>query len=136
MAQVTTTTAQIAAIYPHKAEVYDRVAAVAITAGETVYVNTAGKAAKATAANATTLKNAGLALNSCAAGDAVSVLKRGHVAGVAVSALDVGAVAYFSDTAGQIADAAGTVNKAIGTVEASSEATPTKYLYVDVVWNV
>lgn len=135
MAQVTKTTAQIALVYPQKAEVYDKIAAEAITAGETVYVNTAGKVAKGDASAAGTLKNSGLALNSAAAGKAVSVLKRGHVAGVAVSGLNVGAVVYFSDTAGEMADAAGTTSKAIGVVDATSEPTPTKLLYVDQAWN-
>lgn len=135
MAQVLVTAAQIALVHPQKAEVYDKTAAVAITAGETVYVNTAGKAAKADASSATTLKNSGLALNSAAAGKAVSVLKRGHVAGVTVSGLDVGAVVYYSDDAGQLADANGTVNRAIGVVDATSEPTPTKLLYVDQTWN-
>ncbi len=135
MAQVTKTTAQIALVYPQKAETYDKIAAEAIVAGETVYVNTAGKVAKGDASAAGTLKNSGLALNSAAAGKGVSVLKRGHVAGVAVSGLNVGAVVYFSDTAGEMADAAGTTSKALGVVDANSEPTPTKLLYVDQAWN-
>lgn len=135
MAQVATTAAQITLVYPQKAEVYDKIAAVAITAGETVYVNTAGRAGKGDASSATTLKQSGMALNSAAAGKAVSILKRGHVAGVTVSGMDVGAVVYFSDDAGQLADAAGTVSKAIGVVDATSEPTPTKLLYVDQTWN-
>lgn len=135
MAQITKTTAQIALVYPQKAEVYDKIAAEAIVAGETVYVNTAGKVAKADASSATTLKNSGIALNSAPAGKAISVLKRGHVAGFAVSGLNVGAVAYFSDDAGQVADANGTTNKAVGVVDATSEPTPTKLLYVDQTWN-
>ena len=135
MAQVTKTTAQIALVHPQKAEVYDKIAAEAIVAGELVYTNTAGKVAKGDGNSATTLKNSGMALNSAAAGYPVSVLKRGHVAGVAVSGLDVGAVVYFSDTAGEMADAAGTTSKAIGVVDATSEPTPTKLLYVDQTWN-
>ncbi len=135
MAQVTVTAAQIAVMYPDKAEIYDRIAAEALTAGDLCYLDTNGKASKANAGAAGTVIDVGLVLTTRGAGSAVSVLKRGFVAGVAVSGLAFGAKVYASDTAGQIADANGTVNLKVGTVEAVAQANgPQKALYFDVMW--
>ena len=135
MAQVTVTAAQVAVLFPEKAEIYDRIAAEALTAGDLCYLDTNGKATKATAAQAGTVVDVGLVLTTRGAGSAVSVLKRGHVAGFALSGLAYGAKVYASDTAGQIADANGTVNLKVGTVEAIPQANgPQKVLYFDVMW--
>ena len=136
MAQVTTTAAQIAVMFPEKAEIYDRIAAEALTAGELCYLDTNGKATKATAAAAGTVVDVGLVLTTRGAGGAVSVLKRGHVAGATLTSLDYGAAVYVSDDAGDLADAAGTVSKIAGRVEAIAQADgPVKCLYIDQAWS-
>lgn len=135
-AQVTVTAAQVAAIFPQKAEIYDFIAAVAITAGQPVYLTTAGKADLADGDAANTTVCTGIALNSAGAGQGVSVLKRGHVAGFAVSGLAYGAPVYFSGTAGQAYDTTVGAGKVLGIVVAMPEAGgPVKVLYVDQVWD-
>lgn len=136
MGNLTVTADRVSVLYPDKAKIYDRIAAVAITAGAAVALNTAGKAVKADASNANTLVNPGIALNKAGAGQAVSVLHYGHVAGYTLAG-DYGAPVYVSDDAGLLADAAGTVEQAIGTIEAIPQADgPVKCLFVDVPWTV
>lgn len=131
MANVTMTAAKVAVLYPQKAQIFDRIAAVAIAAGEAVALSAAGKAVLADASQATTLVNPGIALNSAGVGQAVSVLMFGHVAGGTLTDLDYGAAVYVSDDAGKIADAAGTVTCQLGTVEAVAQADgPVKCLFV------
>ena len=135
-AQVTCTPAQIAVVFPQKAQVFDMIAAVALTAGDIVYMTTAGKADLADGDSAATTVQTGVALNSCGAGAAVSVLKSGHCAGWALSGLAYGAPVYFSATAGDAYDTTVGAGKVLGIVVALPEAGgPVKCLYVDQVWN-
>ena len=57
MSDITVTAAQIAPVFPQKAEIYDLFAAAAITAGQIVYTTTAGKADLADASAAGTIVN-------------------------------------------------------------------------------
>jgi hypothetical protein len=135
-AQVTVTAAQIAVVFPEKAEIYDFIAAETITAGAVVYMTTAGKAGLADGDATSTTVATGVALNGGGAGQAISVLKRGHLAGVAVSGLAYGAPIYFSGTAGQMYDTTVGGGKVLGIVVALPNADgPSKCLYVDQVWN-
>lgn len=135
MSDITVTAAQIAPVFPQKAEIYDLLAAAAITAGQIVYTTTAGKADLADASAAGTIVNLGVALNAAAAGEAVSVLKRGHVAGFAITSLNGAAKLYVSNTSGAAADAAGDNSAVIGTVTAiPTVGGVSKLLFVDVSW--
>lgn len=135
MANIALTAAQIAPVFPQKAEIYDLIAAAAITAGQIVYTTTAGKVDLADGSGAGTIVNIGVALNGAAAGEPVSVLKRGHVAGFTVSGLNGAAKAYVSNDAGSAADAAGDNSKVIGTITAiPTVGGVTKLLYVEADW--
>mgnify|MGYP003403612409 FL=1 len=134
MALLTVTAANVRPI-DSDAEIYHGIAAAAITAGQALYRNSDGKFALATAAAAGTCQFKGIALNAAGAGDTVSYLARGRVAGFTVSqAYD--APIYISDTAGSLGDAAGTVTTAIiGRVEGISTGPDiTKVLYVEAVY--
>lgn len=136
MAAITVTAAQIAPLFVHQTEIYSLEAAEAITKGQVVYVNANGKAALASAAQAGTLLLAGIALDAAGAGQAISVLKRGFVAGYTVSGLTQGDPVYVSDTAGGLDTAAGTVSKVIGRVAPVNQAgNIQKALYVQNDWN-
>lgn len=136
MAQVTVTPAQVAVLYPQKAIIYDRIAAVALEVGQVAVLNTAGRAVLGAAGTAPGTKNPGLVLTKAGPGQACSVLKEGHVAGFNVSALNVGASVFVSDTAGQLGDAAGTVSTLIGSVDAVAEAGgPVKVVYIEADWS-
>jgi len=135
MADITVTAARVATIFPAKTLIFDAEAAVAIKAGEAVYINSNGKAALADASAAGTLGTPGVALNSAGAGSGVSVLKEGHVAGYDLSGLAYGAKVYVSDTAGALADAAGTVSFVVGTVVPIPQVGgAVKALYVECPW--
>lgn len=136
MAAITVTAAQVAPLFVHQTEIYSLEAAEAITKGQAVYVNANGKAALADASDAGTLILAGIALDAAGAGQAVSVLKRGFVAGFGVSGMTQGDAVYISDTAGGLDTGAGTVSKVIGRVAPVNQAgNIQKALYVQNDWN-
>lgn len=136
MADITVTAAQVAPVFTDEAEIYDMIAAVAITAGQAVYQNTAGKAALADAnAGSGAELLVGIALNAAGAGQAVSVLKRGALAGYTLSGVAYGGTVYLSDTAGALADAPSTTKSiAVGKVQSMSNSDLTKVLYVETAW--
>ena len=135
MADITVTAAQVSPIFPEKAEIVDVIASEAITQGQLVYLTTAGKAAVADANTAGKEQVRGIALKKAAAGQAVSILKRGHVAGFDVSAKNGDIALYLSDTAGAMADAASatkTVN--VGRVAVLTDKSGTKVVYFEADW--
>lgn len=135
MSAITVTAAQVAELYPFK-EIYSLEAAEAITKGQAVYVNSNGKAALADASAAGTLNLVAIALNSVGAGQPVSVLKAGFVAGATLTGLAYGDPVYVSDTAGGLDTAAGTVSKVIGRVAPVNQAgSIQKALYIQSDWN-
>lgn len=135
MSAITVTAAQVAELYPFK-EIYSLEAAETITKGQAVYVNSNGKAALADASAAGTLNLVAIALNSVGAGQPVSVLKAGFVAGATLTGLAYGDPVYVSDTAGGLDTAAGTVSKVIGRVAPVNQAgSIQKALYIQSDWN-
>lgn len=136
MADLTLTAAQVGPVFPSEAEIFDMIAAVAITQGQAVYQNSAGKAALADAdAGSGAEQFRGIALNGAGVGQAVSVLKRGHLYGFTLTALAYDGPAYLSNTAGALADTPSTTNAVrAGRVTAMSDANLTKVLYVDAQW--
>ncbi len=136
MTVIVSTEALVAMIDPDVAEWYPAIAAVALTAGQLVYLNTSGKYALALATAAPTLKLMGVALSTVAAGQPVSILKKGHLAGYTLSALAYGALIYASDTAGAADTAAGTVSRIIASVSPKTDPSLTKIAYFDFNWLV
>lgn len=138
MADIALTAAQVGAVFPDGAEIFDMIAAVTITAGQAVYENSAGKAALADAnAGSGAEQFRGVALSGGAAGQAISVLKKGHVYGYTLSGIAYDGAVWLSDTAGAFADAPSTTNAVrAGRVVALSDANLTKVLYVDAQWSM
>lgn len=134
MADITVTPAQVAALFPDKAEIVDMIAAEAITAGLAVYQDTNGKAGIADANASGKQQFRGIALNGAGAGQAVSVLVRGHVAGFTVSGMNGDALAYLSDTAGALGTANGTMTVNCGRVACLTDSSLTKVLYICADW--
>lgn len=134
MSDIALTAAKIAAVFPEQAEIFDGIAGATITAGQAVYLGTTGTLA---VSDATTSGGApyfdGIALTGGGAGQAISVLMRGHVYGFTVASINCGTTAHLSETAGALADAApagtGTDVK-VGKIVALSDNTPTRVLYV------
>ncbi len=134
MGVIAPTATQVAPAFLEKAEIYDFIAVEAITAGQAVYVDSNGKAGLADADNAGHFQFSGIALNKAAAGRVVSVLKKGHVYGFAVSGLNCDVPLYVSNTAGAIEDGAGGTSVIVGRVQALTDKAGTKVLYIDADW--
>jgi hypothetical protein len=134
MADIAVTASKVAILFPEKAEIIDLIAAEAITVGQAVYITTAGKAAVADANAAGKQQFRGIALTAAAAGRAVSVLKKGHVAGFTVSGLNGDVAVYLSDTAGALADATGTMTVICGRVQCLTDNAMTKVVYINADW--
>lgn len=130
MADITRTKAKVAVLFPDEAEIYSFIAAAAIEAGQPLYLTTAGKVNLADANGSGTDTFFGLALESVGANAAVSVLKRGHVAGFTLSGA-YGSAVYVSNTAGELADAAGGTSLLVGHVVPMSDPSLTKVLYIN-----
>ena len=135
MADITVTAAKVAVVFPAKAVIFDAEAAVALDAGQAVYINSNGKAALADASEAATIGNMAVVLNKAGAGSGVSLLKEGHVTGFDLSGMAYGAKAYVSDTSGALGTTAGTVSSVAGTVMAIPQVGGiVKALYVEFDW--
>ena len=125
MADIVVTAAQVA-------QIYTRIAGVAITAGKPVYqVAATGLLALSDGSAAGTAVVHGIALETKGIGQAVSVLKRGHCAGFTLAG-NYGTAVYLSDTdSGILGDGAGTVSVVVGRVIALPDSAVTKVLYVN-----
>lgn len=138
MADIAVTAAQVEAIDPLQAEIHNFVAAETITQGQVVYLTTSGTAGVADATTAGGLYQArGIALNGAGAGQAVSVLKEGRVAGFTVSGMNASAPVYLSETAGALATAApaGTGTTVVcGIVTTMPDKDATDVLYASFRW--
>lgn len=130
MADIAVTKAQVAPVHPQKAEIYDFIAAAAITAGQPVYIDSNGKAGVGDANDAAADQFRGIALNDASAGGAVSVLIRGAVYGFTISGLAYDAEVFVSNTAGSLADSAGGTTLSVGRVIPLSNKDLTKVLFV------
>jgi len=134
MGDITVTAAQVHVIDPTQAEIYNGVAAEAITQGQLVYFVTTGTVGVADANASGKQQARGIALNAAGIGQAVSVLKRGRVAGFTVSAVDCGATLYLSDTAGAFGTTNGTMTVSCASVVPMSDKDKTRVVYADFSW--
>jgi hypothetical protein len=132
MGDIALTAAKIAPVFPEKAEIFPGIAGVTITAGQVVYqIIASGKLGLADEnASAEASQVWGIALNGGAAGQAIDVLRRGHVYGFTVSGLAYCLPCSLSDTAGALLDTGATTN-IVGRVVPLSDADMTKVLFVD-----
>lgn len=113
------------------------IANAAITAGAPCYIiGATGKVAHSDA-NSTPLDVVwGIATRTVAAGEAVTLVRRGLMDGWDLSGLNYGASVYLSDTVGRLSDAAGGTNVTVGHVVPVNGQTlgtaADKALYVEV----
>lgn len=135
MADIVVTEAAVAVIFPLKAEIHTFIAAEALSAGESVSFDSAGKLIQADANAAGEQQARGIVLTSGGAGQALNILKKGHLNGYTISQAYDAAV-YLSDTAGAVADAAGTMTVPVGRVVGLTDKAITKAIYFEFEWNV
>lgn len=132
--EIALTADAIAVVYPERAEIYDFIAAEAITRGQALFLDSNGKVELADANAAGEQQFRGIALNPAGAGQAVSVLKRGHVYGYTVSAMAYNDPVYLSDSVGSLSTAVGTMTVNCGRVVPLPDASLTKVIYIDADW--
>ena len=132
MGDIAVTAAKVAPVFPEKAEIFTGIAGVTITAGQAVYLIAAsgllGLADEDASAEASFVW--GIALNGGGAGQAIDVLRHGHVYGFTVSSLAWALPCSLSATAGALLDTGATTN-IVGRVVPLSDASLTKVLFVD-----
>jgi len=134
MADITVTPAKVAAVRPQDSKILSYVATSAITAGDPVYITTAGKAGVADANASGTKQFRGIALKTVGTGMAVDVLEDGEVYGFTLSG-NADTRVYLSNNVGRIADAAGSTSVTVGRVVCLPDApTFTKVLRVFTQW--
>lgn len=131
MTDITILSTGIAEVFADKNDVFDMIAAEAITAGQPVYQTTAGKAGIADANASGKQQARGLALYDCAAGKPCACLRKGYVSGFDLSGVAYDGPVFLSDTVGKLADAAGTLSVNVGRVESLNDPDLTKVLFVD-----
>jgi hypothetical protein len=137
MADLDYTEAAVAVVFPLKAEIHTGIAGEALEAGQVVYIDTTAGTYKIADANAAGLQQArGICLTSAGAGQAINILKKGHVAGYTLTSQSYDDQIFLSDTAGDLADAAGTMTVPVGRVVAMTDKAATKMLFVEFEWNV
>ena len=133
MTAITKTDDRISLLDVERCEVFNAYCGVTIARGQAVFINTStGRLALSNAGSAGTTLFAGIALDPGGAGQAISVLKRGRIAGFAPAGNYMSSV-YLNDTDGVVGDAAGTNSKVIGKVVPLTDnyAAPSKVIYID-----
>lgn len=131
MANIALTVDRISPVNEVEYEAWTLRAAVAIAKGKPVYINSSGLAAIADASGAGTAGVRGIAITTAAAGEPVTVMVHGSLAGFTLTQAYDAAI-YLSDDVGELADGAGTVSVVVGRVKPMHDgATPTKVLYVN-----
>ena len=134
MSNITRTDAQVAEVFPEKAVMFSAKAAATIAKGDLLYFTSAGLVNIADGDGSGTTAPCGIALNAAGTGQAVNVLKEGHVYGWTLTSVAYYAPLYMSDTAGALGDGAGSTSFIVGRVVPMSDASLTKVLYVDIKW--
>ena len=130
------TAGHVALADPIKTFIKSYVAAVAITAGQEVYILTTGKVGLADANDAGKIQARGIALQTVGAGFAVDVLHDGDLDGFDVASLNVDALLYLSNTPGGLDTAAGSTSVAVARVTVKTDKpTYTKCIHVFTKWD-
>lgn len=133
MAEIVCTAAQIAPVFPERAEIRSYIATETITKGQAVYIATTGKVGIADANGAGFQQFRGIALNGGGAGQAIDVQQSGEIYGFTLGG-NADTFAYLSDTAGKLDDGVGTMTVPCGRVVCLADKGLTKVLRIFVQW--
>lgn len=132
MTDIVVTAAQVAVVNPENAEIYNGIAAEALTKGLALYMTTSGTFGIADANVLAKRQFRGVALDKVNAGEGFSYLKQGILAGYTLATYDD--EVYLSDTAGAFDTTPGTLLVKCGRVMAMSDPALTEVLYIDADW--
>ncbi len=130
MADITVTATEVALVDQCDAKVKTYIAAATLSAGDAVYVTSAGKVNLADANGSGTLQFRGIVIKGGGAGQPVDVCERGELKGFSLSGVAYDGPIYLSNTAGKLADAAGGSSIICGRVSVRPDANLTKTLLV------
>jgi len=130
--EITVTAAEVAVVFPEPAEIYNGVAAEALTKGLALYQTTSGTFGIADANAAGKQQFRGVALEAVNAGEGFSFLKRGILAGYTLATYND--AVYLSDTAGAFSTVAGTLSVVCGRVMSLADPSLTEVLYIEADW--
>ena len=129
MADKEVVAANVNVVFPEMAEIVSVKLDEATTAGQTLHLTAGGDYALADANVSGERQVRGIALEGGAAGEFVSMLRYGIVAGFVISGMAYDAILYQSDTAGALADGVGTVTVPVGLVVPLADSSLTKVLF-------
>lgn len=132
MGDIVVTAAQVAVVRADIAEILNGIAAEALTKGLALYQTTSGTVGIADANAASKQQFRGVALEAVSAGDPVSYLKKGFLAGYTLGTYDD--EVYLSDTAGAFSTTAGTLLVKCGRVAGLTDKSKTEVLYIEADW--
>ena len=130
MADITCTAAQVGAVFPEDAEIRSVILAATVTAGQALYLTSSGTYNLADANDSGAEQFRGIALQGGAAGQAVSMLRRGEVYGYTLTGAHDDLV-YLSNTAGALSTTSGSMAVQCGRLTCLSDADLTKVVYID-----
>ena len=135
MADITLTASRVSPVNETEYVAWTLLAGAAITRGQTVAIDTNGKAVLADGSTSAQNNVRGIALNAAGAGDPVTIMVMGSLYGFDLASVAYDAVLYQSNTAGALNDSAGgsDVDVVVGRVRPMHDgATPTKVLFVNI----
>ena len=132
MGDIVVSAAQVAPVFPSQIEVYSVILAEAVTKGQALYQTTSGTYGKADANAAGKQQFRGVALEAGNAGESISMLKQGIIAGYTLATYDD--EVYLSDTAGALSTTPGTLLVKCGRVMGLADPDKTEVLYVEAAW--
>lgn len=132
MSDITVTAAKVAVVFPEEAEIYNVKMYAAVTAGQALYQRTDGTYDLANANAAGKQQFRGVALEGANAGEGISMLKRGILAGYTLATYDD--EVYLSDTSGAFSTTMGTLLVKCGRVMGLADPSLTEVLYVEADW--
>lgn len=132
MTAITVTAAKVAVVFPESAEIYNVQMEEAVTKGQALYQTTSGTFGVAQADDLDKCQFRGVALEAANAGEGISMLKRGVLAGFVLATYED--EVYLSDTAGAFDTAPGTQLVKCGRVTALANPSLTEVLYVEADW--
>lgn len=132
MSAITVTAAQVSLVFPSMSETFNGVLAEAATKGQAAYQTTLGTYGIADANAAGKQQFRGVFLEAGGAGEGVSILKRGALAGYTLGTYED--EVYLSDTAGAFDTAPGTLLVKCGRVISLADPDLTEVLYIEADW--
>lgn len=132
MSDITVTAAQVALVFPARSETYNVLLAEAVTAGQALYQTTSGTYGLADANDSGKEQIRGIALEAGGAGQCISMVKRGIIAGFTLGTYDD--PVYLSDTAGALSTTEGTMTVYVGNVVGLADPDKTEALYFEADW--